>query len=141
MLQNALREYDSVSADASSTAAAGAPPRLAVDVRRFAWMRPLSGDYAFNFSNVAPMYAGDPQSPEAWRETAARVRARTRRCAEVAAALAAQQTRRGAPADPPSAAARLADPDAFAVVTGQPAGAVGRPVFARPKASPATPPA
>ena len=70
MFQNALREYDPVSADASSTAAAGAPPRLAVDVRRFPWMRPLSGDYAFNFSNVAPLYAGDPQSAEAWRETA-----------------------------------------------------------------------
>ena len=41
-------------------------------------MRPLSGDYAFNFSNVAPLYAGDPQSPGAWLETVARVRARAR---------------------------------------------------------------
>src|SRR5687768_17488431 len=65
MLQNALREYDSVSSD--STAAAGAvastDSRLAVDVRQFPWARPLSGDYAFNFSAVASLYAGDPQSP------------------------------------------------------------------------------
>jgi bacillithiol synthase len=129
MLQNALREYDPVSADASSTAAAGAPPRLAVDVRRFPWMRPLSGDYAFNFSNVAPLYAGDPQSPDAWRETSARVRARPRKHGEIAAALAAQQTRRSAPPESQAAAALLARPDASAIVTGQQAGVFGGPLF------------
>ena len=124
MLQNALREYDPVSADASSTAA-----RLAVDVRRFPWMRPLAGEYAFNFANVAALYAGDPQSPEAWRDTAMRVRARRRQGAEIAAALAAQQARRGAPAESRGAAGRLADPDALAVVTGQQAGIFGGPLF------------
>jgi bacillithiol biosynthesis cysteine-adding enzyme BshC len=134
MLQNALREYDPVSADASPTAAAGAPPRLAVDVRRFPWMRPLSGDYAFNFSNVAPLYAGDPQSPEAWRETAGRVRARARQHGEVAAAITAQQTRRGAPAESQAAAALLARSDASAIVTGQQAGIFGGPLFTLLKA-------
>jgi bacillithiol synthase len=129
MLQNALREYDPVSADASSTAAAGAPPRLAVDVRRFPWMRPLSGDYAFNFANVAPLYAGDPQSADAWRETARRVRACARKPAEIAAAISAQQARRGAPGESQSAAARLANADATAVVTGQQAGLFGGPLF------------
>jgi bacillithiol biosynthesis cysteine-adding enzyme BshC len=92
-------------------------------------MRPLSGDYAFNFSNVAPLYAGDPQSPEAWRETAGRVRARPRQHAEVAAAIAAQQIRRGAPAESQAAAARLARPEASAIVTGQQAGVFGGPLF------------
>src|SRR5688572_31459784 len=99
MLQNALREYASVSSD--STAAAGAvastDSRLAVDVRQFPWSRPLSGDYAFNFSAVASLYAGDPQSPDAWREAASRVRSHQRRSRDVAAALQAQQGRRGAP--------------------------------------------
>jgi uncharacterized protein YllA (UPF0747 family) len=92
-------------------------------------MRPLSGDYAFNFSNVAPLYAGDPQSAEAWRETSARVRARPRKHSEIAAALAAQQTRRGAPSESQAAAALLARPDSSAVVTGQQAGVFGGPLF------------
>ena len=37
-------------------------------------MRPLSGDYAFNFANVAPLYAGDPSR----RRPGARLRARPR---------------------------------------------------------------
>jgi bacillithiol synthase len=92
-------------------------------------MRPLSGDYAFNFPNVAPLYAGDPQSPEAWRETARRVRARTRTHVEIAGAIAAQQTRRSAPAESRAAAALLARPDATAIVTGQQAGLFGGPLF------------
>ena len=62
-----------MSADASTTAAAAAT-RVAVDVRRFPWVRPLAGEYASNFASVAPLYAGDPQSPDAWREVSARVR-------------------------------------------------------------------
>jgi bacillithiol biosynthesis cysteine-adding enzyme BshC len=92
-------------------------------------MRPLSADYAFNFSNVAPLYAGDPQSPEAWRETARRVRARVRKHAEIAAAIAAQQTRRDAPLESQAAAALLANPDSAAIVTGQQAGLFGGPLF------------
>ena len=129
MVENALREYDPVSADASSTAAAGTSTRLAVDVRRFPWMRPLTGDYAFNFSNVAPLYAGDPQAPEAWRQAAARVRQRERARTEIAAALAAQQQRRSAPNESRGAAAHLAAPETVAVVTGQQAGAFGGPLF------------
>ncbi len=92
-------------------------------------MRPLSGDYAFNFPNVAALYAGDPQAPEAWRETAGRVARRPRHRAEVAAALAAQQDRRGSPAPSRDAAAQSANSDTLAVVTGQQAGGFGGPLF------------
>ena len=131
MLQNALREYASVSSD--STAAAGAvasaDSRLAVDVRQFPWARPLSGDYAFNFSAVASLYAGDPQSPDAWREAASRVRSHQRRSRDVTAALQAQQDRRDAPDAARQAAAALAEAETLAVVTGQQAGSFGGPLF------------
>ena len=130
MLWNALREYGSVSADPSSmTATAGSATRVAVDVRRFPWMRPLSGDYAFNFDNIGALYAGNPQSPEAWRDAADRARSHRRDARQLASALAAQQQRRGAPAGARAAAALLANPETVAVVTGQQAGAFGGPLF------------
>lgn len=130
MLWNALREYDAVSPDPSQSAApAAAAARIAVDVRRFPWVRPLAGDYAFDFSRIAPLYAGDPQSPEAWRERADRVTAQERQRREVAACLAAQQARRNAPPACREAAQLLADPRSVAVVTGQQAGAFGGPLF------------
>src|ERR671919_140641 len=72
MVWKALREYEAVSAEPISTAAAGTAARLAVDVREFGWIRPLAGDYAYNFSAIAPLYAGDPTSPDAWRDAMAR---------------------------------------------------------------------
>lgn len=105
-----------------------------IDVRRFSWVRPLAGDYAFNFQNVAPLYAGDPTSPQAWRETIARVQKHPRESARIAEILAAQQARRGAPPAAREAAARLADANAVAVITGQQAGAFGGPLFTLLKA-------
>jgi bacillithiol biosynthesis cysteine-adding enzyme BshC len=128
MLQKALREYDLVSADASTTAAAAAT-RVAVDVRRFPWVRPLAGEYAANFASVAPLYAGDPQSPDAWRELSTRVRAHPRDRDQVVAALTAQQRRRLAPEAAQAAAALLASPETVAVVTGQQAGVFGGPLY------------
>ena len=128
MVWKALREYDLVSADPSTTAAAGAA-RLAVDVRRFPWVRPLAGDYAFNFSNISSLYAGDPQSPDAWRAAAERSRAHPRNRRDVVEALTAQQSQRGAPIEARNAAARLADAQSVAVVTGQQAGIFGGPLF------------
>jgi bacillithiol biosynthesis cysteine-adding enzyme BshC len=134
MLRNALREYDSVSADSTTAAGETSAARLAVDVRRLPWMRPLVGDYAFNFSKIAAFYAGDPQSPDAWHDAAKRVRAQRRSRAEMAQCVAAQQERRGAPPACRDAAARLTDPQTVAVVTGQQAGAFGGPLFTLLKA-------
>jgi bacillithiol biosynthesis cysteine-adding enzyme BshC len=134
MVKNALREYGPVPADASTTATPPSPARTAIDVRRLPWVRPLAGDYAFNFPNVAPLYAGDPASDEAWREAADRSRAHARAGTEVAACVASQQSRREAPPAARAAAQALADPHTVAVVTGQQAGAAGGPLFTLLKA-------
>jgi len=105
-----------------------------IDVRRFSWVRPLAGDYAFNFQNIALLYAGDPTSPQAWRETIARVQNHPRERARIAEILAAQQARRGAPPAARDAAALLADAKTVAVITGQQAGAFGGPLFTLLKA-------
>jgi bacillithiol biosynthesis cysteine-adding enzyme BshC len=129
MLSEALREYGTVSAGSTSTAT-----RTAVDVRRFGWLRPLAGDYAFNFQNVAPLYAGDPTDPNAWRAAIRRAKAQPRQREEIARVIAGQQSQRGAPAEARAAAAALVDRDTVAVVTGQQAGAFGGPLFTLLKA-------
>ena len=143
MLWNALREYDTVSAEPISPAATSAPSttliakgasRAAVDVRRFPWIRPLAGDYAYNFTHVASLYAGDPSRPDAWRDVIGRVQRHARRSREIAAILSAQQERRGAPPAARAAAARLADPNTVAVLTGQQAGVFGGPMYTLLKA-------
>jgi bacillithiol synthase len=131
MLQKALREYEAVSAE---TTFAEGSTRTAVDVRRLGGIRPLAGDYAFNFDAVAPLYAGNPSSPHAWSEAIARARAFGRDHAAVAALLTAQLERRGAPPAARDAAARLASPQTVAVLTGQQAGAFGGPLFTLLKA-------
>ncbi len=124
-------EYDTVSVE---TTLASGSTRTAIDVRRFGWIRPLAGEYAFNFPRVAPLYAGDPTSRHAWTETIARVRAHPRRHADVAAMLGAQQARRSAPQAARDACARLANAQTVAILTGQQAGAFGGPLFTLLKA-------
>jgi bacillithiol biosynthesis cysteine-adding enzyme BshC len=108
--------------------------RIGIDVRTLGWFRPLAGDYAYHFSNVAALYSGDPSQPEAWRQAIARSHARVRRGREIADILAAQQQSRSAPSHARAAAALLADPRAVAIVTGQQAGAFGGPLFTLLKA-------
>ena len=131
--QTALREYDTVSADSAASIPAsdqvGHVRTLPVDVRRFPWIRPLVGDYAFNFPRVEGQYAGNPTDGKAWRDAVARTQRHPRDRAAIAGVLAAQQHARGAPADARAAAARLADASTVAIVTGQQAGAFGGPLF------------
>ena len=131
MICRALREYEAVTAE---TTFADGSTRTAIDVRRFGWIRPLAGDYAFDFAKIAPLYAGDPSTRQAWTEAIARTRAMARPHAAVAALLAAQQERRGAPPAAREAARKLADPRRSPILTGQQAGAFGGPLFTLLKA-------
>jgi bacillithiol synthase len=103
--------------------------RIPVDVRRFPWIRRLAADYAYDFRSVAPFFSGDPADRSAWAEAIARTQAHDRRRDAVAAVIAGQQQRRGAPARAREAAALLADRQTVAIVTGQQAGLFGGPLF------------
>lgn len=116
---------------------AGAPSPaspVGLDVRQLGWIRPLVGDYAFDYQKVAPLYAGNPALPATWGEAIARRHASSTLTTAIAAILAAQQERRGAPAPAREAAARLGDRQTVAVVTGQQAGAFGGPLYTLLKA-------
>ena len=128
MLQKALREYEAVSHADSEASCSG------TDLRRLGWIRPLAGEYAHNFPNVAPLYAGDPAQPDAWSAAIARAQQHSRQRDGIAAVVGAQQARRGAPPEARAAATLLQDPRTVAVVTGQQAGAFGGPLFTLLKA-------
>ncbi len=106
---------------------------LGIDVRTLEWMRPLLGDYAFNFHRLRELYSGDPASPQAWEDAISRSQAQPRNPA-IAGIIAAQQDHRGAPPKAREAAARLADPRAVVIATGQQAGVFGGPLFTLLKA-------
>jgi bacillithiol biosynthesis cysteine-adding enzyme BshC len=134
----ALREYGTVSADSAASVPAsdqvGHVRAQAVDVRRFPWIRPLVGDYAFDFARVASQYSGNPGEAQAWRDAVVRTQRHPRDRSAIAAILAAQQNDRNAPPEARAAAAQLADATSVAVVTGQQAGAFGGPLFTLLKA-------
>jgi bacillithiol synthase len=107
---------------------------MAVDIRRFSWIRRLATDYAFAYDRVAPFFAGNPLDDTAWADAIARTQAYDRAPAELSRVIAAQQDRRGAPQASRAAAARLADRRSVVVITGQQAGLFGGPLFTLLKA-------
>ena len=119
---------------ASSQTAVSGAVRSAIDVRRFPWIRPLVGAYTHDFASVAPLFAGDPADPAAWRQTIARVQQAPRDRRTVAAMLRRQLERRGAPDQAQQAVAILEDPSSVAIVTGQQAGVFGGPLYTLLKA-------
>jgi bacillithiol biosynthesis cysteine-adding enzyme BshC len=108
--------------------------RIPVDVRRFPWIRRFAADYAYDFSAVAPFFAGDPSDRGAWAQAIARAQSHTRRRAEIASIVGAQQRLRNAPPRAVDAGQALADPTTVAIVTGQQAGLFGGPLFTLLKA-------
>ena len=108
--------------------------RLAIDLSRLPWARPLGIDYVNAFSKLSDFFAGDPAQPEAWRAAIARAQQHPRDRATLTAAITAQQKARNAPPAALASSARLADPKAIAIVTGQQAGLFGGPIYTLLKA-------
>ena len=129
-MSDRLRQYGAVQSDVAPVSASA----MAVDIRTFPWIRRLASDYAFAFEHVAPFFAGDAATSAAWADTIARSQRFTRKPAELARIIAAQQAERQAPAASRDAAARLADPATRVVITGQQAGLFGGPLFTLLKA-------
>jgi len=133
--RTALREYVTVTAEPSATPlSTGRLTATGIDVRRFPWIRPLAGDYAYDFARVEGFYAGNPLESAAWRDAVHRAQAQPRDRVRIAEVIRAQQEQRGAPAAARAAAARLADSASVAIVTGQQAGAFGGPLYTLLKA-------
>ena len=128
MFPKELREYEAVSSAEDVGSCSG------IDLRTLGWVRPLAGEYAGNFRQIAPLYAGDPASRDAWTAAITRTRQHARNREGIASVVEAQQQRRAAPPAARAAAALLRQPDTVAVVTGQQAGAFGGPLFTLLKA-------
>ena len=128
MFPKELREYEAVSSAEDVGSCSG------IDLRTLGWVRPLAGEYAGNFRQIAPLYAGDPASRDAWTAAITRTRQHARNREGIASVVEAQQQRRAAPPAARAAAALLRQPDTIAVVTGQQAGAFGGPLFTLLKA-------
>jgi bacillithiol biosynthesis cysteine-adding enzyme BshC len=105
-----------------------------VELAHLPWARPFNLDVATAFDKVASAFAGDPAQPAAWRDAIARVTAHPRDRAAIAAALAAQLAARESPEPACASAARLTDPRAVVIATGQQAGTFGGPIFTLLKA-------
>lgn len=117
-----------------SSSQASAPACVPVDVRRLPWVRRLAADYAFQYDQLAPFFAGAPADGAAWRRAIERAQAHPRQREAVTALLARQLEQRNAPPAARRALDTLRAPSAVAVVTGQQAGLFGGPLYTLLKA-------
>lgn len=108
--------------------------RAALDVRQFPGASAFLAAYTRAFDSISPLFAGNPADPSAWRAAIRRAGAVERDRAPIAAVLRAQMDRRGAPAEAREKAARLTQPNAVTIVTGQQAGAFAGPLYTLLKA-------
>ncbi len=120
-----LRQYEAVAPDSSTST----PQKLGIELGRLSWARRLGLDYVHNFDALAPFYAGNPADASAWRAAVDRAQRHPRDRQTLVALLTAQQRSRQAPPAALASTARLADPQAVAIVTGQQAGLFGGPVY------------
>lgn len=108
--------------------------RAALDVRQVPGASPFLGAYTRAFDSVSPLFAGNPADPSAWRAAIRRAQAAPRDRAAIAGVIRAQLERRDAPLEARAMAARLTEPAAVTIVTGQQAGAFGGPLYTLLKA-------
>lgn len=113
--------------DAAVTPAS--PVRAALSLDQYPGIRPLVSDFTTNFDRVAALFTGDPARPDAWRAVIAAVTEMPRDRTGLVGVLAGQLASRDAGQAARAAVARLADPRAVAVVTGQQAGLFGGPLY------------
>lgn len=108
--------------------------RAALDVRDYPGATPFVRSYTRAYDAVSPLFAGNPADPSAWRAAIRRAQAASRDRDGMAGVLRAQLERRNAPSEARANAARLTDPTAVTIVTGQQAGAFGGPLYTLLKA-------
>jgi bacillithiol biosynthesis cysteine-adding enzyme BshC len=121
-------------AERTATTPAAAIVKAAIDLRDYPGAPAFLSAYTRTFDAVSPLFAGNPGDPSAWRAAIRRATAAPRDPGPMAAVIAAQLERREAPAEAQAMAARLANPSAVTIVTGQQAGTFGGPLYTLLKA-------
>ena len=116
-----------------STTTAGSA-RRGLDLRDYPAASAFLRAYTRAFDSISPLFAGNPADPSAWRAAIRRAQGVSRDRAPLAGLIRAQLERRGAPQEARAMAARLAEPGAVTIVTGQQAGAFGGPLYTLLKA-------